>query len=223
MALVTKRFADLRHCINGLPLQLRNIMKYNYQSQISAANSWNSYHQFRLNSLFDFDSTGAGHQPPLFDTLTPIYSRSRVKNTYLDINFHNDTTRPMRIYFLLSLTNAAPQTSALADLTNAIGYIGMLELGRADNATGHQRFRRKISIDKWAGHLDYDNKEQSASNLAALWASGSTNPATPIYLNILYECLDYSATATLGVTYTLDAKFDTIWARPENDIFEDED
>lgn len=48
-----------------------------------------------LNSVFDPDRTGAGHQPYGFDQLTPIYNRYRVISCSYSINAYNGTT-PIR-------------------------------------------------------------------------------------------------------------------------------
>jgi hypothetical protein len=223
MSLVTKRFADLRHIKNGLPLSMRNIMKYEHQSLLTVPNTFNVYSQYRLNSLNDVNSLLGGHQPPTYDVLSPIYRRNRVKNTYVNATFHNATTRPMRVYFLLSTNGSAPSTSDVADLTNSVGYLGKVEVGRSDSNQGVKKFRRKIPIDYWLGKFLTQNNGQIYNNLSDPWATTNNNPPVVLYLNILFECLDYNVTSTLGMAYTLDFKFDTIWANPDGDIFEDED
>jgi len=46
---------------------------------------------FRLNSLYDPDLTGTGHQPYQYDQLTAIYSRYLVKSAFVDLTFSDPT------------------------------------------------------------------------------------------------------------------------------------
>lgn len=60
------------------PLAQRYIctMKYMTAAQLNLANSF--IYKFNLNSLFDPDRTGVGHQPHGFDQLSGLYNRYRV-------------------------------------------------------------------------------------------------------------------------------------------------
>lgn len=68
-------------------------MKY---SQVATLSLSNTYLQtMNLNSVYDPDRTGVGHQPYGFDQLTPIYNRYRVIACTYSVNAYNGTT-PIR-------------------------------------------------------------------------------------------------------------------------------
>ncbi len=50
-----------------------------------------TYYRFRLNSLYDPDVTGTGHQPYQYDQLTAIYQNYIVKGCYVDLTFTDPT------------------------------------------------------------------------------------------------------------------------------------
>jgi len=68
--------------------------------------------QFNLNSIYDPDRTGVGHQPHGFDTLSSIYNRYRVFATHWVINTTcSSTTRVATI-----ATNLTPSPNSLSDI-----------------------------------------------------------------------------------------------------------
>lgn len=71
------------------PFAPRYITKMKY-SETFTLNLANSYTQvMNLNSLFDPNSTGVGHQPYGFDQLAGIYNRYRVISTSYVVNAYN--------------------------------------------------------------------------------------------------------------------------------------
>jgi len=73
------------------PFASRYITKMKYSDSI-ALSALNAYqYAFNLNSCFDPNATGLGHQPYGFDQLTPIYNRYRVISTKYVINAYNNT------------------------------------------------------------------------------------------------------------------------------------
>lgn len=59
------------------PIPSRYICKMKYASTITTA-AVSGVYQFRLNSLYDPDLTGIGHQPMAFDNLSLLYNKYRV-------------------------------------------------------------------------------------------------------------------------------------------------
>lgn len=86
-------------------------MKY---SQVNLFSLTNGYTQvFNLNSVFDPDRSGVGHQPYGFDQLTPIYNRYRVIACSYSINAYNGST-PIRFGVLPS--NEIPPVGDMNEL-----------------------------------------------------------------------------------------------------------
>lgn len=57
----------------------------------AGSTSLGTYYRFRLNSLYDPDVTGTGHQPYQYDTLTAIYQSYIVKKCFVDLTFTDPT------------------------------------------------------------------------------------------------------------------------------------
>lgn len=95
------------------PFAARYITKMKY-SQVALFSLTNGYTQvMNLNSVYDPDRTGIGHQPYGFDQLTPIYNRYRVISCSYSITAYNGTT-PIR--FGVLPTNEAPPIGDMNEL-----------------------------------------------------------------------------------------------------------
>lgn len=68
------------------PLPSRYITKHKYSTTFSLNGLNNYQYLFNLNSLYDPDRTGIGHQVYAFDSLSTLYSRYRVIRTSYVIN-----------------------------------------------------------------------------------------------------------------------------------------
>jgi len=133
------------------PLAPRFITKLNYvvndQSLVSTLGSTGDY-QFRLNSLFDPDLTGGGHQPMGFDQITPLYNRYRVFSVSYRITFYPQAGATF-VYYILpnntnaSLTGVAPSTvieqgrciQKFSNTTHPTVFSGHLSLNRLNGVT----------------------------------------------------------------------------------------
>jgi len=72
-------------------------------------------HVFNLNSLFDPDSTGAGHQPKGFDQLTALYARYRVYETKYKVTYFINLSTDQNVTFVVAPTN---NSAAIGNLTS---------------------------------------------------------------------------------------------------------
>lgn len=74
------------------PIPARQIVKMKYcqnvQTSVATAYNW----QFNLNSIFDPDRTGTGHQPYGHDTLATLYNRYRVIACSYVVQAYSSTT-----------------------------------------------------------------------------------------------------------------------------------
>lgn len=77
------------------PFAQRYITTQKYSDTFYMSNA-SPFYQFNLNSLFDPDRTGLGHQPHGYDTMSSIYNRYRVIKCSWVINFYS-TTSPVRL------------------------------------------------------------------------------------------------------------------------------
>lgn len=96
------------------PFASRYIAKLKY-SEAYTLSTLNSYQQLvNLNSLFDPNRTGVGHQPYGFDQLTTIYNRYRVIACSYVINAYSGTS-PIR-FGCLPTNEVPPFTSSMSEL-----------------------------------------------------------------------------------------------------------
>lgn len=68
------------------------LVKLRYNATFAAITNPGTDQQFNLNSLFDPDRTGAGHQPYSFDQWTAIYNRYRVYGVKWRVIFTNTSS-----------------------------------------------------------------------------------------------------------------------------------
>lgn len=81
-----------------MPLQLNCKFKYvSEQKTLTTGVAGVAVHTYVLNSLFDPDFTGVGHQPYGFDQLTPFYRRYRVNGAKVTIRFFDQSTDGCRV------------------------------------------------------------------------------------------------------------------------------
>lgn len=80
-----------------------------------ASGPGNLDYQFNLNSLFDPDITGAGHQPKGFDQLSTLYARYRVYAVRYHVSYIVNLSTDQNVAFVVAPTNSS---SGYANLTS---------------------------------------------------------------------------------------------------------
>lgn len=93
------------------PLPQRYITKQKY-STVFPISSLVSMYQFNLNSVYDPDRTGVGHQPYGFDQLAALYNRYRVISCSYVINVSSGAN----VRFASIASNETPSVLSLSDL-----------------------------------------------------------------------------------------------------------
>lgn len=83
------------------PIAQRYICKMKYSQAVQLNINNNYLYQFNLNSLFDPDRTGTGHQPYGFDQLSNLYNRYRVIGCYYTVSAYA-VGSPLRVVTLPS-------------------------------------------------------------------------------------------------------------------------
>ena len=93
------------------PLPQRYITKQKY-STVFAISALQNMYQFNLNSVFDPNRTGLGHQPYGFDQLAALYNRYRVISCSYVINVSSANN----VRFAAIETNETPIVLSISDL-----------------------------------------------------------------------------------------------------------
>lgn len=95
--------------VSPVATRLRTVL--NYSAQITPASIPVYEYLFNLNSLFDPDRTGTGHQPLGFDQIKTLYNRYRVYKVHYQIHWLTTTTDPVMI--IAVPTNESPGIGSL--------------------------------------------------------------------------------------------------------------
>lgn len=100
------------------PVPQRFLTKHKYSTTVTI-NTAQPQYNFNLNSLFDPDRTGTGHQPYGFDQLSALYNRYRVYGCSYVVNGYQ-ANNPIRIGAVPSNSVAAlPNMATLIELPRA--------------------------------------------------------------------------------------------------------
>jgi hypothetical protein len=150
---------------------------------------------FRLNSLYDPDYTGAGHQPYFFDQIAGIYNRYRVNACTVDITFSDPSGDGMAVACQVKpssatggATNLASQVlSAVRERPNVVvGYL---------NTSGGQKLhvRKRFTIAEAEGltHAEFIGSTQAYSALV------SANPTLGPWLQVAITGMTATSTTVM--------------------------
>ncbi len=149
---------------------------------IASLGTFGTEQVFRLNSLFDPDLTGTGHQPFGFDQLTPIYGRYAVQAVTLDIEFFSSNADDMICAFTVQ---SGQNTTSLAGSTIEAGIERQSVMVRQVPKNGDNRWKHSEMFPihaiegQVAGITLRDDAYQSVV---------TTSPANQCYLRLAAAC-----------------------------------
>lgn len=97
-------------------------LRYCQTGSIDPSNTNFAFHTFCVNSLYDPDTTGGGHQPMGFDQLAAIYNRYLVTGAKLSCTFESRTatTNQTAIVGVTTHEGSLFYPSTLSDVTKLI-------------------------------------------------------------------------------------------------------
>jgi hypothetical protein len=147
-----------------------------------------------INSLFDPNKTGVGHQPYQYDQIKNLYTNYRVYDCEYDISISNPSTDGAWVGIIFrTVENSGddPTGLTLADLRER-RLCEMRPL--SDSGQQKTRFTGKVSMAELSGQT----WEQWNTSIYAKAAVGS-NPSSEVYLEII---LVSEETASTAVTYS---------------------
>lgn len=167
----------------------------------------NTSHSFSMNSLFDPDRTGVGHQPMGFDQLAALYHRYLVLGAKITVVYQSNITE-VTDQGVVGLTIHPTQTFTTSneDLPGLVeqGKTVFKQLGIASGGTPRGTLSYKVSLKKEFGCKDLRDQIDeygalTASNptnevFASLWAinnddDASATPSFAAFVKIEYACL----------------------------------
>lgn len=173
------------------PFPQRFITKMKY-SEAYTLTALNAYSQImRINSIFDPNTTGIGHQPYGFDQLSPIYNRYRVISCSYVINAYNGTN-PIRFGVLPA--NDTPPVGGASELCEnpRAKFAIQLPNGSTQTITGKVYLPSLTGRNKSQYMADDRYQSEMTTNpleVAILYITGQsmTDSSVDILLNVTLE------------------------------------
>lgn len=133
------------------PFPLHKFVKLKYSGvhtlAVGAAGILGSIQEYNLNSVYDPDETGGGHQCYGFDTMATIYSRYKVTGCKVEITFNDPTIDAMAIAY--QLTNPSTASETIASLSPYQVQERQMGGTFTINNTGSQERKKRFYVPMW--------------------------------------------------------------------------
>lgn len=190
----------------GFPDRLSTKLVYADKINLSLSSGGPNYYSFRMNSLFDPDYTGTGHQPQWFDQLAAIYRNYRVKGSKITVTFGsnaNSTTSGSLIGpYLVGITTSNQATlfassfPTLLEDANGVNTV----IATRDGGPCIKTLSNTFSPLRDLGLDPYDDTQGPST---------SSNPNTPFYAHVwgIDETLVSTSTIFLTVSIEFQCEF----------------
>jgi len=190
------RFNNISNA-SPIPARMNCKLRYAEERNMGAAATVLDTYQFRMNSVFDPNSTGTGHQPLGFDQLAALYLRYVVKSFNCVIKVSQGTAFSRMAF---ALVNNSLTPTVFEELVERLGAKWMY-LG-TQYETVHSQ-----GVDLWK--LNGVNLETYLTD-DRYSAVVSTNPTEVMNLILGYEC----SAATCATWVTVELEYDVDFFDP---------
>jgi hypothetical protein len=182
----------------------------NTLSSYSTAGITGTEQIFNLNSLFDPDATGVGHQPYGFDQLcssTGPYYKYKVLRAHVTCEFTNPSDSVARLYAFVALRNDVSNSSSLTNVSMNLISERSMATSKYIPTTGSQKavFNLNIPI---AGALNQNLLEfnSDVNNTASVYSS---NPVWLAQLKLAIGEASQDSATSVNVKTTI--QFDAVF------------
>lgn len=173
-------------------------MKYCDHLQFALTAGISKTHIFRLNSTYDPDFTGIGHQPQGRDQMINYFNRYRVHNVRYRIlcSNSNQTTTPLIGFYVHNGTFSPVEVVALLETSSKFVQL---------SSTSTQSIIGKVDLAKLNGQskIAYKTDDMTA-------AQADDNPGEAMY-GVVWA---YSDAATSALRLTIEMIYDVEWYDP---------
>lgn len=190
----TARSLICRSMTNVLPDTYTCYMTYADQFQFSGAEAHT--HVWRMNSVFDPDYTGVGHQPRYFDQMAALYNRYRVDACKAIIRINNRTSNSGIVALLTAdNTNSAYPLLTALELPHRSKVLNLSQ-STAGAASG--------TISQWFSPRKVTGVSPSTyKGDQRFQAIYSVNPSEAIGIGLTLESTDNSTNISASATVQL--------------------
>lgn len=185
-------------CI-GAPDRLKVKLRYS-QSGSWSGSATPAAQTFNVNSLFDPDRTGVGHQPSFFDLYASYYSNYYVRGAWVKVTFTN-TGATTPVYAVAFLSDVQSSSQTVEQMSEA-KYAKMTCVGLSTGQGQKTLDFPYVSIPRLMGQ---PNAEPDDNMYAAVGAS----PADCAFL--IFKATAVDGTTTFPMTWKVDIIYDCIF------------
>jgi len=186
---------SIRGVKNAFPLQLRNTLRYAETISISISAGISSY-VWSCNSLYDPNTSGAGHQPYYFDQLTTIYNHYTVLKSRFRVVVYSDTSK----YYTVSLF---VNDDASAGISN--NYAAIERPGSVTKVFNPQISEPPTLYSSWDAVKAFGPSPMANDNLQGSSAASPTE--TQNYHVVIYD----ESAANTTVKLMAYIEYDCVW------------
>lgn len=184
------------------PIPQRYIAKHKYVANVTT--DANGNYTFNLNSTFDPDRTGGGHQPYGRDQLAALYNRYRVISASWRIFAQNSTvpiqvaaiaTNEVTTYTNMGSIVEAPRSKFIIQMPGAAATVlkGHVSL---PSLVGRSRVEY-MGSDRYQADVNADPTEQCILSVFAADSSGAYLVGQKLFVEIMY-CVEWFDVRTLA-------------------------
>lgn len=176
--------------------------KLPYYEYIHLFGNISSDYVFTLNSIFDPNFTGVGHQPIGHDQWAAFYNRYRVTGVDVDVECINNSIIPTTVVIQTNNSNASQNTVAAINSAREQPFSAARLLGPAGGGNVHWTYREFIPLDKVLG--------VSRAKLLAddtYSAVMTASPVEGVFLHVM--AADLSAGTNVSVSFNVRISFHT--------------
>lgn len=175
-----------------------------YQYVTGTAGVFGGGNTYRLNSLYDPDLTGAGHQPYGYDQISALYRRYLVRGVKITIIFNNPSHDGI---VCGAMIQGSGGVGTLAGQTADIIKEQPYSVTRVLNSTGKQFVTISQYID--LSKLEGLNRVQWIANQDQYGALVSANPSLcpTLQVGIASDAAEAGASCTIRILFTYYSQF----------------
>lgn len=172
-------------------------LKYNDTFILSSTLGSTAVQIYSLNSLFDTDVTGVGHQPRYYDTLcgadggSAPYGSYRVITATVSVRFMNNNASTNSIGYvgMRPRLPTATLTSSVA-YPNELPHVSYTMLNVSTGMSNYKVMKRTFKMSTIIGCKDIKDNEDSS-------AAYNASPVQQVYLDLFYFPRDAATSATI--------------------------
>lgn len=193
------------------------VMRFRYTDHVQinvGANSF-AYHTFRVNSLFDPDRSGTGHQPKGFDEMAGYFSHYTVLGSKITVKWVTGTSGSVTppCYFGCTVTQNSTDLSNVTSVNSLLETPGLGMPRHAGFSGGLNSDRWKTLARKWSAKKWTRKNTKAIIEDSLLSAPISDNPGNSPLYNLW--CSSIAANDPATQTFFVSIDYYAVMTRPK--------